>query len=76
MHMAGLAQSTSANSLTQARRDLCSSLEIIRVPAERSRIMRQQLKAKEDMSIGNFYNSVHRIHSNKEQKREKYRASC
>jgi hypothetical protein len=29
MHMAGLAQSTSAHSLTQATRDLCSSLEII-----------------------------------------------
>ncbi len=34
MHMAGgLAQSTSTNSLTQATRDLCPSLEIIRGPA-------------------------------------------
>jgi hypothetical protein len=32
--------------------------------------MRQQLKANEDMSIGNFYSSVHRIHSNKEKKEE------
>jgi hypothetical protein len=34
MHMAGLAQSTSAHALTQATRDLCPSLEIIRGPAE------------------------------------------
>jgi hypothetical protein len=71
MHMAGLAQSTSPHSLTQATRDLCPSLEIIRGPAERSRIMRQQLKAQEDMSIGNFYRSVHRIRSNEEQKKRK-----
>jgi hypothetical protein len=54
MHMAGLVQSTSANSLTQATRNLCPSLEIIRGPAERSRIMRQQLKAQEDMSLETF----------------------
>jgi hypothetical protein len=71
MHMAGLAQSTSANSLTQATRDLCPSLEIIRGPAERSRIMRQQLKAQEDMSLGNLHRSVHRLRSNKEQKTRK-----
>ena len=76
MYVAGLAQSTSTQSLTQARRDLCSGLEIIRGPAERSRIMRQQLEAQEDMLLGNFYRSVHRIRSNKEQKRGKYRACC
>ncbi len=70
MHMAGLAQSTSKHSLTQATRDVCSSLEIIRGPAERSRIMRQQLKAQEDMSLGNVYRSVHRIRSNKEHRKE------
>jgi hypothetical protein len=76
MYVAGLAQSTSTHSLTQARRDLCSGLEIIRGPAELSRIMRQQLEAQEDMLLGNFYRSVHRIRSNKEQKRGKYRAWC
>ena len=76
MYVAGLAQSTSTHSLTQARRDLCSGLEIIRGPAELSRIMRQQLEAQEDMLLGNFYRSVHRIRSNKEQKRGKYRACC
>jgi hypothetical protein len=70
MHMAGFAQSTSTHSLTQARTDLCSSLEVIQGPAERSRIMRQQLKAQADMSIGNFYRSVHRIRSNKEHRKE------
>jgi hypothetical protein len=38
--------------------------------------MKQQLKAKEDMSIGNFYRIVHRIRSNKEQKGGKHRACC
>ena len=52
------------------------AFEILRGPAERSRIRRQQLKAQEDMSLGNFYRSVHHIRSNKEQKREKYRAWC
>jgi hypothetical protein len=70
-YMAGFAQSMSTHSLTQATRDMCSSLEIILGPAERSRIMRQQLKAREDMSLGNFYRSVHRIRSNKEQKKRK-----
>jgi hypothetical protein len=70
MHMAGFAQSTSTHSLTQARTDLCSSLEVIQGPAERSRIMKQQLKAQADMSIGNFYRSVHRIRSNKDKKEE------
>jgi hypothetical protein len=70
MHMAGLAQSTSAHSLTQATRDLCSSLKTIQGPAERSRIMRQQLKAQERMSLGNFYRSVHRIRSNKGHRKE------
>jgi hypothetical protein len=69
MHMAGLAQSTSIHSLTQATRDLCSSLEIIRGPAELSQIMRQQLKAQEDASLEN--RSVHRIRSNEEQKKRK-----
>jgi hypothetical protein len=69
MHMAGLAQSKSTHSLIQAGRGLCSSLEIIRGPSERSRIMKQQLKAQEDTSLGNFYRSVHRIRSNKEQEK-------
>jgi hypothetical protein len=51
LYVAGFAQSTSTNFLTQARRDLRSSLEIIRGPAERSRIMKQQLKAQEDESL-------------------------
>jgi hypothetical protein len=38
--------------------------------------MRQQLEAQEDMLLGNFYRSVHRIRSNKEQKGGKYRACC
>jgi hypothetical protein len=38
--------------------------------------MRQQLKAKEGMSIGNFYRIVHRIRLNKEQKGGKHRACC
>jgi hypothetical protein len=32
--------------------------------------MKQQLKAQEDMSIGYFYRSVHRIGSNKEHRKE------
>jgi hypothetical protein len=56
---------------TSKKGNLCSSLEIIRGPAECSRIMRQQLKAQEGMSTGNFYRSVHRIRSNEEQKKRK-----
>jgi hypothetical protein len=54
-----------------SKNGLVLSLETIRGPAERSRIMRQQLKAQEDMSLGNFYRSIHRIRSNKELKKRK-----
>jgi hypothetical protein len=33
--------------------------------------MKQQLKAQEDTSLGNFYRSVHHIRSNKEQEKRK-----
>jgi hypothetical protein len=72
MHMAGSAkQHEHKLPHTSNKGNLCSSLEIIRGPAECSRIMRQQLKAQEGMSIGNFYRSVHRIRSNEEQKKRK-----
>jgi hypothetical protein len=38
--------------------------------------MKQQLKAQEGVWLRNFYSSVHRIGSNKEQKGGKYRAWC
>jgi len=51
--------------LPLTRRDLSSSLEIIRGPAERSQIMKQQLKAQEDTSLKNIRHSVHGLFARK-----------
>jgi hypothetical protein len=51
--------------LPLTRRGLRSSLEIIRGPAERSRIMKRQLKAQEDTSLKNIRRSVHELFARK-----------
>ena len=51
--------------LPLTRRGLRSSLEIIRGPAERSRIMKRQLNAQEDTSLKNIRRSVHELFARK-----------
>jgi len=58
--MAGFAQGTNTHFLSQ-RRNLCSSLEIIQGPTERSQIMKRQLKTQRDTSPKNILSSVHRL---------------
>jgi hypothetical protein len=60
LYTVGFAQGTNIHFLSQ-RRDLCSNLEIIQGPAERSLIMKRQLKTQEDTLPKNILRSVHRL---------------